>query len=357
MNTLILNDVHLGVVRTAGTTRESQFAIQAYLQDVFRSTILQHIDKDLLINGDLFDGFDVDSGQLLLAYLTLYDWLKVSGKQLTLVQGNHDIAKNSLRTSSFAMLCELLLKSFPEQVTVYDSGFAHIRDNLFVIPHVTNQDIFDIELQKAFDCDERGYLFLHANVDNKFAVEADHSLNVSDEWLRKLTKSGWTLVFAHEHQKRHLMAGQVQVLGNQWPSSIADCLSHGEAQKDGCKYAHEIIDGVLQATTTWEADDDFAVMPWDDLQETTARFIRITGKVDAERAAEVISAVSKYRQKSDAFVITNSVEVAGMAGIGDMATMSVEKLQALDVLEALCDELTPTEGAKVRELLASEGGQ
>lgn len=356
MNALLLNDIHIGVVRTAGTTRDSQAAIQQYILDSLRDTIMSKTSIDLIINGDLFDGFDVDGGQLLATYIIFFEWLKASGRVLHLVRGNHDIAKNSLRTSAFAMLCELLKKSFPDQVCVYNDRFSQITGDVYVIPHCVNQDLFDIELQHALEAEifPGSLLLLHANVDNKFAVEADHSLNVSDEWLRKLTGAGWTLVFAHEHQARTLMAGKVIVLGNQWPTSVADCMAHGAAQKDGTKYMH-IIDGTdLTPIPTWFAEADFVEMPWDELVETPARFIRIVGKAEADRAADVISAISKYRQQSKALVITNAVEVAGMAGINDMSKMSVESLQAINILDALCEELTKEEGIRVRALLDDE---
>jgi hypothetical protein len=281
-------------------------------------------------------------------------------------QGNHDIAKNSQRTSSFAFFGELLKASFPNRVRIYNQGLELMHFGLWVIPHCVNQDSFEVELTKALEV-APGYLFLHANYDNHFAVEADHSLNVSEEMARKLIKHGWTLVFAHEHQARNCLAGQVIVTGNQWPTSVSDCLAHGEGQKDGKKFAH-LIDtdedfgsGMttvsLKPIQTWQAEGDFIAMDWKALEQSDCRFIRIEGEASAEQAADVINAIARYRQHSKALVVTNSVKIAGVAGVGDMTSLSVEKLQAVNVLEALCEQLTEPEAVKVRELLGEGDGK
>jgi metallophosphoesterase superfamily enzyme len=373
VNALLLNDIHIGVVRTAGTTLATRAAIQQYLLDSMHEIIWRYVGRDLIINGDLFDGYEIDSGQLLAVYLMLHDWLtKNPDRVLHLVRGNHDIAKNSLRTSSFALLCSLLTTSFGDRVKVYNDRFAQIGFAVWVIPHCVNQDLFNLELEKAEIAvtDEGvvpGYLLLHANFDNNFAVEADHSLNVSEEWARRLNKVGWTLVFAHEHQRRTAMAGQVVITGNQWPTSVSDCLAHGEAQKDGKKFAHlfetteDFINDKLTVSLkptpepTWDASTDFAAMEWTDLDPTTeCRFVRVEGTATAADAADVINTIARFRQKSDAWVITNSVNVAGIAGVSEMAKVNTESLAKVDILASLLKKLEPKEADKVCELLGIE---
>lgn len=365
VNALLLNDVHIGAVRSAGTTLGTRAAIQQYLLDEFELIIREH-NLDLIINGDLFDSYEVDTGQVLALYMILFNWLQANPERMAhFGMGNHDVAKNSMRTSSFALLCKLLQASFPGRIFVYDQGLEEIGFGVWIIPHCTNQDLFDIELAKALDVDKPGLLLLHANFDNNFAVEADHSLNVDEKWARGLTKMGWTLVFAHEHQGRQAMAGMVKITGNQWPTSVADCLSQGEAQKDGTKYAHIIkseedfgsqqLSVSLTPIPTWHAEGDYVAMPWTDLEHVEARFIRIEGEASADEAADVISAVARYRQKSDALVITNAVKVAGIAGVGDMAALSVENLQAVNVLDEICKQLEPAEEKVIRDLITEHG--
>jgi hypothetical protein len=359
MLSLILNDVHIGATRMAGTTVESRLALRRYLLESLRDTVTLHTDKDCIINGDLFDSFEVDVNDLLFVFHTFVDWLRDSGKTLHLVRGNHDIAKNSMKVSSFALLCSLLTKMFPEQVCVYDNGLEQIHEYVWVIPHVVNQDIFNMELEKALEI-EPVYLLLHANVDNKFAEQSDHSLNVSEEMIKKLVKHGHTLVFAHEHHRKELYKGMVLVLGNQWPSSVYDCLANGTGQKDGCKYAHILheepnkkggVDVCLGRFMTWDGGEDFVEMDWRELHgETDARFIRVIGECTASQAAEMVTAISKYRQRSPALVITNAVMVEGIEGMGDLARLSQERLEAVDVMAALCEQLDPPEVKAVKSL-------
>lgn len=347
---LLLNDVHLGVQRMAGTTPASQSSLKMELQTQFYDFLLQHLDKDLCILGDLFDGFTVDIDSVLQCYFALVAWMGVSGNALYLVAGNHDIGKRNDRTSSFDVLCTLIESRYPERVVIVRDKL-YSRGNIHTIPHCMNQDLFNLELEKALDV-EPGYLLLHANVDNGFAEKSDHSLNVDAEWLTRLCKRH-TLLFAHEHQHRVVTHYKkpIHVLGNQWPSSIADCLAHGDAQKDGQKFAHIVDDQGIQIIPTWHRDGDFVQMDWTELDETPARFIRITGKAKAEQASDVVSVIAKYRAKSDSFVISNAVQIDGVAGMDALSEVTFESVKAFDVLGALLEHLTPPEANVVRSLL------
>lgn len=365
VNALLLNDIHVGAVRSAGTTLGTRAEIQQYILDSVKEILDTYSDLDLIVNGDLFDSYEVDTGQVLKLYLIVHAWMmEHTDRLIDLGMGNHDIAKNSVRTSSFALFCKLLQTAFPDRVFVHNTGLEQIGFGVWIIPHCVNQDSFDIELQRTIDeVETPGYLLLHANYNNKFAVEADHSLNVSEEWARKLIKAGWTLVFAHEHQRRNAMAGQVIITGNQWPTSVSDCLAQGEAQKDGKKFAHiiktvedfgsEKLEVSIEPTPapTWEASTGFAAMDWKEIEPSDAQFIRIEGEATSDEAADVIHAISRYRQQSRAWVITNSVKIEGVSGIGEMTALSVENLQKVNVLEALCEQLTKEEADVVRELL------
>lgn len=349
---LILSDIHLGAVRSAGTTLATRKQIQDYLQQAFRDTVNAYPQHDLLIAGDLFDAFNVDVSQVLQCYFTLADWLKDGLGTLHLMQGNHDCSRNSEKTSSFAFLCALLTKLYPASVQVYDRGFAEVQPGVYVLSHVTNQDLMDLELAKTLDV-APGYVFIHANCENHFAEQADHSLNVSAEWNEKMVNHGHVAVYAHEHQARTLYSGKVVCMGNNFPSSVADCMAHGDAQKDGRKYAHILDDTGLHKVETWTAEGDFTEADWRTLADldTDARFIRVTGTATTEEASAVISAISRFRQDSDAYVITNAVRIEGMAGLDDLSTLSAERLASVDVMAALCEELEPEEIVVVKRLL------
>ena len=353
---LLLNDVHLGVKRSAGTTPASAEALRASLQQAFEDTIYKHLDKDLCIVGDLFDAFEVEIEDVLKCYFALSKWLQWmnNGRMLYLVAGNHDIGKRNDKLSSFDVLAQILVDAFPDRVVVIREGLETVRGDLNVhaIPHCMNQDLFNIEMEKALSA-APGYLLLHANVDNGFAENSDHSLNVDAEWLTRLSKKH-TLLFAHEHQHRimHYDHNSIIMMGNQWPSSVADCLAHGDAQRDGRKLAHVITpENGIEVIETWQRNGDFIEMDWTDIKDVTERFVRVTGTASAAQASDVISAIARYRAKSPAFVIANGVKVDGVQGMDDLAEVSFGQVKSFDVLKALLELLEPEEANVVRELL------
>lgn len=365
---LLINDIHIGVQRVAGTTPASSFALCQYLIDSLSALLGKHEDKDVVINGDLFDTFSVPLIWLLGLYHVLRGWLKLTalnlagyGPKLVIGRGNHDWSKDSSKLSSFDVLCQILKAEFPDRVVVVTEPQWLERD-IYMIPHMPNQDLFNLALDKALtEIDGnpvRGpaVLLLHANYDNNFAIDADHSLNVLQEQAKALIAKGWTLVFGHEHQARSALGGDVIITGNQWPSSVADCLNN----PGGKKFAHVIKpwlrdDLVFEPVPTWDAAGDFAELDWRDLAGVTAdrRFVRVIGDATAEEAPAMLQALAKFRQQSDAFVITNAVKIAG---VGDMEeiTTSVEEMKAFDVIGYLLEQLDERQQAVVRALLKSE---
>lgn len=362
MDYLIVNDVHLGVKRTGGTTPASRSALNAYLHEGFRHLVMSHTNKGLIINGDLFDGFQVDAYDLVNAYNTLADWLFESAKPLVLIAGNHDYQPKAGKLSSFEMLCHFLSKQFSGQVQVIDhnSGLTEVGLNtkIWAIPHMPNQDLFDAELEKAKSV--TGWLLLHANYDNPFAEQSDHSLNVTVDQARAFD-GHLRLMFGHEHQGRHENAGMtmVEVIGNQLPSSVADCMAKGSAQVNGMKRAAVIHpDHGWSEVPTWEAIGSFAQSSWQDLSPVSvpasAQFVRVIGTATAEQAAEVVNAVARFRSSSNAFVVTNAVRIEGVEGLGELSEMTFETIKNFDVLSALLEVLDDNEAKAVKELMNAE---
>ena len=349
----IINDVHLGVKRMGGTTPLTQGLVQQGIQDSFHGYLMTHTDADLVINGDLFDGFSVDVVWVVACYMSLVEWFAKSDHTLYLVAGNHDIGKRNDRKSSFDVLADLLSERFPTR-TIVVKNEPYSEDGMHIIPHMLNQDIFNMALEQALSW-EPGWLLLHANVDNGFAEESDHSLNVSREQLLELSKTH-KLLFAHEHQARDVeMPGNrhaIRVLGNQWPTSIVDCRSADNAQLDGCKYAHQISDSGITEEETWRAEDDYSEVDWTGLFDTNARFLRVTGTAGASQAADVITAIAKFRQNSEAWVITNGVKIEGIQDSAEIHSMTLERLSSINILDELIEHLTDAEAVVVKKLLA-----
>jgi len=351
MKTLITSDLHLGAKRSGGTTLTSAEELKGYLQLAFRTLIMQHTDKHLVINGDLLDAFQAEPLDIMNCFNTMGDWLALSQGNLTLIAGNHDCQPRGVKVSSFHLLCHFLTAQHKDRVTVidWDAGFTEIRPGLYVIPHMQNQDLFNAEIEKAIESGSEGHLLLHCNYCNPFAEQADHSLNLNHEQTVRLTQQ-FTLVLGHEHQRRVGFEGLVQLVGNPFPSSIADCLSSPVGQQDGRKYA-VVLGSELEFIETWNSKADYTAIDWRDLGPTEAKFIRVGGDATADEAAAVVNAIAKYRQSSLAFIVSNAVRVEGCPTMEGLAETSAEAIKSFDVLQVLLQELTSEEAAFVKELI------
>ena len=324
----ILNDLHIGAIRTGGTTPRSAYALRGYLLEQFE-TLLGKTNSDLMILGDLFDTGSVPLPDLLATYRALDKWLAL-GHKLYLVAGNHDLSRNSAAMSSFQFLSQLLQG---RAVSILEPTLTPYG---YVIPHVANQDLFNSALEGMPEAD---VLFVHCNYNNDFAQESDHSLNMSRDQARAAPVKH--IVFGHEHNTRTKLAGKVVIPGNQVSSSVSDCLA-GEVKQ---------LTTVAGSTVTLipvEHQPKYEEVDWRTPQ-SEAQFIRVTGTATAEEAPDAVSKVSRLRQSSEAFVVTNAIEVLGDA-LDEKFAASLAEVQAFDVLQALKDLLTADE-VKILESL------
>lgn len=348
--TLVVSDVHLGVLRSGGTTPNSAMELRKYLQESLYLLLMQHTDKNCLFNGDVFDTFSSPLSDVMVFYTTAAEWLERSNGNLILGRGNHDIPKDNSKMSSFDFVGAILKARFPERVQVVTEP-AMVLPGVWQVPHMPNQDLFNLELERIPD--DASLVLVHANYDNNFAVEADHSLNVSVEQARKITSNGATLLFGHEHQKRIMLGGKVYIAGNQWPSSVADC----QHNPDNKKFAHIIgEDFQITPVLTWDGHDGWGEVDWDNLAtgaDNDTPFVRVGGHATAEQAPEAIKAIAEFRKRSSAFVVSNAVKVAGMKDMEQIET-SVEEIRQFDVLAYLLEQLDPEQAAVVKELLESD---
>ena len=338
----ILNDLHLGVRRVSGTTPESQQALRSYMFDQFKSLLNLGDDNELVILGDLFDGHTVPSADVWETVQHLSDWLRHDRtREVTLVAGNHDLSRDSGGFSSFDLLVNFLLMLHPRQTfALYEQG--RVTEGVWTIPHLPNQAEFDAALAAV----PRGtqWLLLHANFDNGFAEAADHSLNVSKAQLEALPR-GCTALFAHEHQARS-WRGHV-MLGNQFSSSISDCLNN----PGDLKRVFHITEGGLVEQVWQRVDQIYASCHWSELHTLPeeARFIRVHGKVSPEEAGEAVRAISNLRRSHAAFVVSNATEVV-TEDVSDADIASLEAAKSFDVLSFLQENLDPAQFEVVKGL-------
>ena len=355
---IILNDLHLGCVRRGGVTTSSQEALRTYIFEQFNALLEKANGHDLCLLGDIFDGYEIAPRDWLQAYLMLEAWCRKNKEhKCILVAGNHDVSSKGDRVSSFETLTSVLVLQHSNVCVVGIDDVHLYNGNTWIVAHHRNQDVFELHLNKVLEAVQPGdFVLLHANFSNCFAEASDHSLSISDEQAYAFNKKGVTLVFAHEHQHRvekfpHEDTGrfgQVVVLGNQYPTSISDCLGNNE------KFYWTLGDGHLQKFSTWFHGGEFGyqALDWQHLDEASesAKFIRIVGDATNAEAAQVIDAIHKFRQRSQAFVVTNAVKIDGIAEMGDLPS-TFEVAKKFDVMEFVYKQLDPAEAEVIRGIV------
>lgn len=321
---IVISDTHIGAVRSAGTSPSSAKALRDYLLSSFKD-LLDRTNEDVILNGDIFDSGSVSMTDLLETYNILLNWL-LKGFNLTIVVGNHDLYTDTSKLSSLQFMAELLKK---EPKVTYISGGQQLTDEIYVISHVPNQDIFDLEISKVPTCK---YLLLHCNYDNPFSKQLDNSLDLSEQQAKDCKAEH--IVFAHEHHTRTALKGKVFIPGNQIASSIADCLGRHDKFMTRLSDKPELI-------KVWDSAENYAELDWRELTDCQAPFVRIVGQASALEAADMANAIASYRKRSEAFVVSNAVKISGSEEVESLS--SLEDIKKFNIMEILQDFLTDDE--------------
>lgn len=334
----IINDRHTDTTRHAGTTPKSAEALRSAALKSLADDVAAAFNQDLMLLGDLFSSITVPSRLVADVRAIFSNRAKHSLGATYLVAGNHDISKNSSEYSSFDLLAATLADYRNVKVIRQPCDIPHGH----VIPHLQNQDLFNAAIAKA--AKKQGpALFLHCNIDNGFA-QADHSLNLTKDQI--LTLTGFKhIIVGHEHNKRFM--GKVKIIGNQFPTSISDCLNCTK------KYKGVLSGDELRLEETADIAQMFCELSLEEFmlgERPTTPFIRISGSVDAATAGKVISAIAAFRRASDAFVIANNVKIE----VKDKAVpTNVIGSEGFDLKAAVKEILTPNEYTKVESCLAN----
>ena len=353
---ILINDLHLGVNRVSGTTPQSREDLRTYVFAEFDKLLHLAYGNDLCILGDLFDAFEVAPRDWLESYLLLADWCTNNPNcTLYLVAGNHDVSMKGTKVSSFETLATVLDQQFDNVQVVGIDSYMDIGSNVHIVAHHRNQELFDLALIKVLnDCKRGDYVLLHVNYDNKFAERSDHSLNVSEAQALEFTKKGVDLLFAHEHHHRREIphgtpadGGSVVCLGNQIPTSVSDVLGRAD------KFYWELWEEGLRKHKFWESKGNYTELDWRSLpQDSPAKFIRVVGDAVNAEAAQVIDAIHRFRQKSNAFVITNAVKIEGIADIESLPD-TFEAAKKFDVMEFVYGQLNEAEAEVIRKIIGN----
>lgn len=322
----VLNDTHIGAIRSGGTTLNTQWELRMHLLHSFQSLLPSESESDLMILGDLFDTVNVPIHDVLKTFRILKGWCRANpAKTLYLVAGNHDLSRTSTVLSSFDFLGELLQDTGLSVEVIKEPVMTPYG---YVIPHLPNQDIFNESLSLVPPCP---VLFLHCNYDNKFAAQSDSSLNLSKEAAAAVPAT--VIVLGHEHKSRR--TANVFIPGNQIASSVVDWTGQRN------KMFATVTDGVITLVPC-PAVTEYLEPDWQALTITDHKFIRVVGTATADQASAVVTAISKFRQLSPALVITNAV-ILESNDDGDTFEQALDGVQAFSVLSALRELLTQEE--------------
>lgn len=323
---IVISDTHIGAIRAAGTSPASALALRKHLLSSFKD-LLDKADEDVILNGDIFDGASIGMTDLLETYNIILNWL-TKGYNLTVVVGNHDLYTDDSKLSSLQFMAALLAK---EPNVTYVSGGVQLTDEIYIISHVANQDLLNLELSKVPACK---YLLLHCNYDNPFSKHLDNSLDLSEQQARDCKAE--FIVLGHEHHTRRALGGKVFIPGNQIASSLADCIGGHD------KYLTRLADKP-ELVKVWDSASDYTELDWKNIVQSDARFIRFTGTATPDEAAQVADVIAKYRRASNAFIVGNAVKVGGNEEMDEFSVQSLEQARSFDVMGALKNFLTEDE--------------
>jgi DNA repair exonuclease SbcCD nuclease subunit len=292
------------------------------------TSILDGFEYDaILIAGDLYDKRTVPEHVMLKVIHTLNSVSQE--KPIVIMHGNHDegglagvkdsTISSAEFTANFVQAAELV-KSTPE-----------VWNGMYLIPHMFNQEEFDRAVE---DCPGDCFLVCHCNIDSPFA-EGDTSLNLSTNQIRKLKERGVAVIAGHEHVTRSFE--NVFIPGNQLPTSVSDC--------QGCKekvlYIVDTETGGIEENEVFFTDRLYKECNYKDILQgynpESFLFIKISGECTTEEWPEVLRAYAAMRKKSDAFVISNKVQVAAYT-VGDVSVEKVTKFNVVDLLIEAIDE-------------------
>lgn len=358
---LTLNDVHLGVQRSSGTTPATAIALRESLHDQHEQLINcpEYADCDLLYNGDLFDAFSVPLGDGLRVLVSWTNWMysHPDGK-IHVGRGNHDISKDSSKVSMFDFVCEVMTSTFPDRFFFY-TEFAKVEDGIYIMPHYINQEEFDVAMTAAAAVlPDDVILLLHANYDNEFAEQADHSLNVSKDMVRKFRSKRTKMVFGHEHDFSEDKFMLVLIPGNQFPTSIADMLGNKG------KFCTVLTPGDLpeiELVQLSKVSDLYIEVDWQagvKQAELSAQpsFVKVTGTATAEDSVKVIDFVASMRARyPNAFVVANGVHVAEQEELANMVVTG-DEIRAVNVMDFLFEQMTPEQAVVIKKVLGEING-
>lgn len=337
----VINDLHIDPKRSGGSTLSSREALKEYALSEFRKLLaLAEGSEHLILDGDTFDREYPSFWAVCRSADLLKEFHTASpGTKIILVRGNHDSRGTRVSDMCGLEMLHYLTKGIIHAL-VWDEIHT-IRDEaieLDIIPHLFNQEEFDNLVARAAS----PIILVHANIDNSFTAQADHSLNLTAEVIAEKATKGQTIVASHEHQQRRPFPN-VHVIGNQFPLSISDCLGNET------KRLLQIRGEALNWVTTWRASEHFADVNIEGLDSVKDYdFVRISGSYEPAVFADNLVKIAAARRTSRAFVLKSAMKVIREGR--EVVTVDVDKF---NVTEMLVEAIEPEWRDRLKGLITS----
>ncbi len=321
---ILISDPHFGLSRRLGVTPESLAAYQKWQLDTFSYWLLS-AEEPVLITGDLFDKGEVS----FRVVLDIYRIIQACNQKVYILRGNHDILRDRSKLSSLMFLdCVTDVEVITEPRELGDYA---------LIPHMANQRMFDEAVDWAEESGKKT-LITHVNYDNHFALEQDHSLNLTPEQAAKFER----VISGHEHQVREI--GNVTMLGSMLPTQVMEAKGEHVVWRLG-----EDGQGLTRLLSAPSAPS-YAEIDWHELDGASvdAKFVKVTGEATTEEGAEVIRSIYAFRGKAGAMMVQNAVTIDSLAM--ELSQEDSASLEQFDSIRALIGLLRPKTVKRLEEL-------
>lgn len=349
-NITIFTDPHLGVSRTAHTTRDSSKLLQDQLY-IQAKNIVGGAKHPLICVGDLFDKAFNPERILVQGY-------NVASRCKKTLAGNHDMSNREGTVTSLDALADMGVQIC--RTPNLTDPYFEADESIYMVPHHASQEVFEQAMKNAaaHAAEHRqgvaSYLFLHCNYDFDLAVE-DSTLNLTQDLAKDLIIAFDYIFIGHEHNPSTHLGGQVVVLGNTHPTSFHDV---------GDKFIYHLELDTAELTTelVWSKDQAYREIKLGseipDLEGV--QFVSVIGTEAVANAADVhqfiqdIWKASFFKPEGEPGVISqmlavrNKVEIRdslmdtdteiGEVKVADLRSKIAEDLKGTD-LEPLFNEL------------------
>lgn len=304
-------DFHLGKSLKSNTTYTSRRLLEQKLYDLAYEVSTEECD-DSVFCGDLFHNYS--NNEMIIA-----QGYAICSKLDYVMAGNHDLKNQDGVKGSLQLIKEMLDHQDSNSEVILNEigtgGFisTYTKDALvFMVPHHSDQEIFEVTLQSAIEYadrmkkDQQAILCLHCNYNTPWDKN-ETTLTLTEDDVEVLLESFDYVLIGHEHNSNTYHKGRLIMLGNHHPTGFSDIAD---------KYLWSFNNGKMSKRLLWSMDKHYLELTAfdevpDELNKDDMQFIRIVGKIESEELPLFSKwAFDLWKVFPKAYAIKNSVEVS-----------------------------------------------